>query len=133
MNTSPTVFPRQRSKGLNIALWIVQILLAAMFLMVGIMKLTNPAMAKDLPAGLVYFIGAAETLGGIGLILPAALRIKPWLTPLAAAGIAVIMVLAAAFHISKGEISHIGFIVLLLAMAVFVAWGRYRKAPVQPK
>jgi putative oxidoreductase len=132
-NTSPTVFPRTKPKGLNIALWIVQSLLAALFLMAGIFKLVKPEMAKDLPAGLVYFIGISETLGGVGILLPSILRIKPMLTPLAALGFSIILVLAAIFHISRGEVSHVPPIVVFLAMSVFVVWGRYKKAPIQPK
>jgi len=133
MNTSPTVFPRERSKGLNIALWIVQSLLAALFLMSGGMKLANPGMAKDLPIWLVYFIGLSEVSGALGLLLPSILRIKPLLTPLAALGLAIILVLAMLFHISRGEISHVLPVAIFLAMAVFVAWGRYKKAPIQSK
>ena len=133
MNTLPTVFPRTKSKGLNIALWVVQSLLAAMFLMAGGMKLIKPEMAKDLPVALVYFIGTMEVLGALGILLPSILRIKPMLTPLAALGFAIILVLAAIFHFSRGEGSHTPVIFVLLAMAIFVAWGRYKKAPIQPK
>jgi putative oxidoreductase len=133
MNTSPTVFPRTKSKGLNIALWIAQSLLAALFLMTGLMKLLKPEMAKELPAGLVYFIGTSEVLGALGVLLPSILRIKPMLTPLAALGLAIILVLAFFLHISRGEISHALPVLIFLALAVFVAWGRYKKAPIQAK
>lgn len=81
--------------------------------------------------GMVRFIGISEVLGAIGLILPAALRILPLLTPLAAAGLSIIMVLATQYHLSHGE----PFIatVILFALAVFVAWGRYKQSPIQPK
>ena len=130
MNTSPNVFPRTRPKGLNIALWIVQGLLAAMFLMAGAMKLAKPEMAKDLSTGLVYFIGTVEVLGAIGLLLPSMLRIMPILTPLAALGIALIMVLAFFFHISRGEVSHTPPIAIIAGLALFVTWGRYKKVPI---
>jgi len=81
-------------------------------------------------AWLVRFIGVAEVAGAIGLILPAATRIKPVLTPLAAVGILVIMVLATGFHIYKGEFHALPVTLLLGAMATFVAWGRFRKAPI---
>lgn len=129
------------SKGLNIALWITQVLLAAMYLMAGSTKLFQPIaeIAKMLPwvnesnAGLVRFIGLSELLGGIGLILPSLLRIQPRLTPLAAIGLAVIQVLATGFHISRGETSVIGVNILFMALAVFVAWGRTKKVPIAAK
>src|SRR5688500_1026583 len=97
-------------KGLNIGLWVVQVVLAVMFGMAGVMKSTAP-MAElvaqmgwpgALPEGLVRFIGVSELAGAIGLILPSLTRIKPGLTPLAAAGLVVVMVLAALFHIPRG-------------------------------
>jgi uncharacterized membrane protein YphA (DoxX/SURF4 family) len=78
------------------ALWVVQVLLALLFVFAGSMKLVLPldqmAGPVALPGALLRFIGVAELLGGIGLILPAALRIRPGLTPLAAAGLVVIMI-----------------------------------------
>ena len=132
-NTSPTVFPRTRPKALNIMLWVGQALLAALFLFAGGGKLANPAMAKDLPVALVYFIGTAEVLGAIGLLLPAILRIKPSLTPIAAVCLAVVLVLALIFHISRGEISHTPPVAVFLLIAIFVAWGRFTKVPIQPR
>src|SRR5215218_5810365 len=95
------------SQALHIALWIVQVILAAMFLMAGFMKATQPieqlsAMvpwARQVPLALVRFIGISEFLGAVGLVLPSLLRIKPQLTPWAATGIAAIMVLALIFHL----------------------------------
>ncbi|HMR84198.1 MAG TPA: DoxX family protein [Niabella sp.] len=131
---------QKTSKGLHIGLWVVQVLLAAAFGMAGFMKTTAPieqlaqggmSFVNSYGVGMVRFIGISELLGAIGLILPAALRIKPALTPLAAVGIAIIMVLACIYHISNSE----PFMpaTVLLALAVFVAWGRYKKAPVLPK
>ncbi len=97
---------------MHIVLWLVQILLAGAFGMAGIMKSTQPVdvlaqngiqWATQVPVALVRFIGISELLGAIGLILPAATRIKPVLTPLAALGILTIMILAMAFHLSRGE------------------------------
>jgi len=130
----------QSNKGMNISLWIAQVILAAMFLMSGFMKLTQSIeqlsqmlpWAKDLPL-LTRFIGFAEVLGALGLLLPSLLRIKPNLTVGAAIGLALVMVSAIAFHIMRGEFSHIGFPVVLLIVAVFVAWGRSRKAVIQAK
>lgn len=131
---------QKKSKGLHIGLWVVQALLAAAFGMAGFMKITAPieqlaqggmTFVNHYGVGMVRFIGISEVLGAIGLILPAALRIRPVLTPLAAVGLAIIMVLACAYHISHSE----PFVppVVLFALAVFVAWGRFKKVPVQPK
>src|SRR5262245_59652536 len=83
-------------KGLHYTLWAVQVLLALLFLFAGGMKLILPIaeMTKEisLPGWFLRFIGVAEVLGGIGLVLPCLLRIRPSLTPLAAAGLAIIMV-----------------------------------------
>jgi putative oxidoreductase len=129
------------NKAINIALWVVQGLLAAMFIMAGAMKASQPieAMAESLPwvtstpIGLVRFIGISELLGGIGLLLPSLLRIKPFLTVWAAIGLALVMLLAAVFHGSRAEFPLIGMNVILMAMALFVAWGRSSKAPIFPK
>lgn len=126
---------------MNIALWIVQSLLAAMFLMAGANKLfqSTEELSKMLPwvtsvpAGLVKFIGISELLGGLGLLLPSLLRIKPILTPYAAIGLSLVMLFASIFHISRGENSVIGMNFVLMALAIFVAWGRTKKAPISPK
>lgn len=88
---------------------------------------------NDFSAGMVRFIGISELLGGIGLLLPALLRIKPIFTPLAALGLFIIMVLAFIYHISNAEYQALGINLILGAIAVFIAWGRYKKAPIQPK
>lgn len=131
MNTSPTVFPRTRSKNLHIALWVVQGLLAVLFLMSGIMKLV--VKMPGMEPGMLYFIGTAEILGGLGVVLPSLLRIKPILTPIAAGGLLTIMILATGFHIMKAEFSHIGGTVVFGIMAAFVIWGRLKKEIIQPK
>jgi putative oxidoreductase len=137
--TSETSAPA--SKAWNVALWIAQILLAAAFGMAGVMKSTAPIteLAEKMvwpgamPAALVRFIGVSELLGAIGLILPAATRIRPMLTPLAAAGLVVVMLLAAAFHLSRGEAGALPINLTLGALAAFVAWGRFRKAPIRAR
>jgi hypothetical protein len=126
------------SKVLNILLWVGQITLAGMFGMAGIAKATRPIAelapqipwAADMPEALVRFIGTAELLGALGLVLPALTRIRPVLTPLAAAGLVTIMALASVFHATRGEPGGIVVNVLLGGVAAFVAWGRYRKAPI---
>lgn len=128
------------SKGLHIALWVAQGLLAAAFGLAGLMKLTQPteqlvqagmSFVNHYPPGVVRFIGIAEVLAALGLVLPSALRIRPILTPLAALGLAAVMVLATRYHITQGE----PFVptVVLLALCTFVAWGRYRMAPIAPR
>lgn len=131
---------KRKSKGLHIGLWIAQGLLAAAFGMAGIMKLTmsteellakGMGFVREYGVGTIRFIGISEVLGALGLILPAALRIKPILTPMSAVGIAIIMVLATSYHISHSE----PFIttIVLLALALFVAWGRLKKTPIRAK
>ena len=129
------------SKAMHIALWAAQGLLAAMFLLSGPMKVAMSTAqlaemlpwATSVPAGLVKFIGLSELLGGLGLVLPAALRIKPGLTAWAALGIAAIMLLAIPFHISRGETPMIGMNIALMLLAAFVAWGRWKASPILAK
>jgi uncharacterized membrane protein len=125
-------------KPLNVTLWALQVLLACFFVMVGYSHAIMPfeqiareaTWMNDVPRWLSLFIGYAEIAGGLGLIMPAATRIAPWLTPLAALGLATIMILAIPFHVLKGEASVIGTHALFAALAGFVAWGRWRKAPI---
>jgi putative oxidoreductase len=126
---------------MNAALWTAQILLALFFLAAGYMHgLVPPDQAAksapwivDLPAGLVRFIAAAELAGGIGVVLPAALRVLPRLTPVSAIGLMTIMLLAIAFHLSRGEARLIGMHICVAAIAAFVAWGRFRRVPIGPR
>ena len=118
---------------MNTALWIVQGLLAIMFGMAGVMKTFMPI--PRLAATMVYpgeiprltrFIGFAELAGAIGVILPIALDILPWLTPLAAIGLAAIQVLAIGFHARRGETRQtIAFNLVLLGLSLFVAIGLF--------
>lgn len=132
---------QKSNKAINIALWIAQGLLAVMFIMAGIMKATQPIEAlaeslpwvKSTPLGLVRFIGISELLGGLGLLIPSIFRFKPFLTVWAALGLALIMVLAAGFHASRGEFPNIGMNVVLIGIALFIVWGRNKKAPILPK
>ncbi len=121
---------------MKITSWIVQVLLALVFIASGSMKLfAFDQFAASAPAlgdqrALVTFIGIAELAGGIGLIVPALTRIFPVLTSWAAAGLATIMFLATGFHLFRGEISHAVVTVILLALAAFVILARGFKAPV---
>ncbi len=130
------------SKKLHVALWVVQGLLAAAFLMAGGFKLASTqaelveqgmAYAGRYAAGTIKFIGAAEIAGALGLILPSALRILPKLTPAAAVGLLVVMSLAAVEHATNAEMPMIVPNVVLGGLAAFVAWGRLRGAPIDPK
>jgi putative oxidoreductase len=132
----------ESKKGLNVALWVVQGLLALAFLGSGGMKLklaadpssAPPEMAwvKDM-VWLVLFIGLSEVAGALGLLLPAALRIKPVLTAWAGVGLTVVMVLAVAFHVSQGDAGGSAPALVLGALSAFVAWGRFKAAPIAPK
>ncbi|GAA3855665.1 DoxX family protein [Celeribacter arenosi] len=137
-----TTIQTNSSKKWNIGLWVAQVALAAMFAMAGFMKLTSsPAdmaamgmlWAENAPVALIKFIGLAEVLGAIGVILPAATRIKPDLTKLAALGLATIMVLASGVHIFRGEFEVLPVNFVLFALAALVIWGRNRKAPIAPR
>ena len=130
------------SKGWNFGLWVAQVALAVVFLMAGYMKLTSsPAdmaamgmlWAENAPVALIRFIGTAEVLGAIGVILPAATRIMPHMTKLAALGLATIMVLASAVHIFRGEFEVVPMNFALFALAVLVIWGRAKMAPITPR
>lgn len=118
---------------MNIALWIAQGLLAAMYLMAGSMKTFQTAKAKeqfpwarDRSDGFVRFVGTSELLGALGLILPILTGILPWLTPIAAAGLAIIQLLAIfAEHLPKKEYSVIPVNAVLLGLSIFVVFGRW--------
>ena len=118
---------------MNVVLWIVQVLLALLFLFAGVTKLILPIaeMTKDihLPGLFLRFLGVAEVLGALGLILPGALRIKPGLTSLAAVGLMIIVIGATVITATNGPIvgAILPFVTTLLL--AFVAYGRWRIAP----
>ncbi len=115
------------------ALWIVQGLLALIFLFAGGMKLVLPleVLTKQMPLpGLfVRFIGVAEVLGALGLILPGLLRIRPGLTPLAAAGLVIIMIGATVLTLAGGDVAPALIPLVVGLLSAFVAYGRWRLAP----
>jgi DoxX-like protein len=117
----------------NSALWIVQVLLALLFLFGGGMKLVLPleklAGPVPLPGAFLRFIGVAEVLGALGLILPGLLRIRPGLTPLAAAGLVIIMIGATAIGLAVGDVAMTLIPLAVGLLAAFVAYGRWRLAP----
>src|SRR5438874_1646836 len=120
--------PRRRPI-MTSALWIVQGLLALIFLFAGSMKLVLPlevlAEQMPLPGLFMRFIGTAEVLGAIGLIFPGLLRIRPGLTPLAAAGLAIIMIGATVLTLSGGEVALALIPLVVGLLSAFVAYGRW--------
>jgi DoxX-like family len=115
------------------ALWIAQGLLAALFLFAGGMKLVLPLDQMTgpvaLPGWFLRFIGVAEVLGALGLILPGLLRIRPGLTPLAAAGLVIIMIGATVLTLVGGMVAVALINAVVALLAAFVAYGRWRLAP----
>lgn len=124
---------------MNIAVWIVQGILAFVFFMAGFMKISQPketliekgmGYAEDFSAGQLRLIGILEVLGAIGLILPALTGILPILTPIAAVGLILTMTGAAFTHARRGgEIQMLVINIVLLALAFFVAYGRFLVVP----
>ncbi len=121
---------------MNLALWIVQVVLALSFVGVGILHYVVPeglppnmAWMYDLPTEVHYASGTAEILGGLGLILPGVTGVATRLTPLAALGLIAVMGLAAIFHAGRGEFVNIGLNATLGVLAAFVAYGRWRLRP----
>ena len=117
------------------ALWIVQGLLAALFLFAGGTKLILPldvltSMGSPnqiaLPGWFVRFIGVVEVLGALGLILPGLLRIRPGLTPLAAAGLVIIMIGATVLTLAGGDVAPALIPLAVGLLSAFVAYGRWR-------
>jgi uncharacterized membrane protein len=119
---------------MNFVVWIIQGALAAMFLMAGIIKLTQPKekLEKSLPwvkyfsLQTVRIIGTSELLGAIGIIVPQLTGIYPILSPIAAVGLVLIMVLASAHHLPKKEYKEVGFNATLLILSVVVALYRFQ-------
>jgi uncharacterized membrane protein YphA (DoxX/SURF4 family) len=121
---------------MGVVLWILQGLLALAFLASGAVKVFAYERAREkmkvasvLPRSTALLIGVLELLGAIGLIAPAATGILPWLTPLAAVGLALTMLGAAGFNWTHHQRSHIATNVILLLLAVIVAYGRFVVAP----
>ncbi len=122
---------------MNIALWAIQLFGGLFFVAVGVLHFIVPeglpanfAWMYDLNPTLHLISGTAEVLGGLGLILPAVTRIRPELVPLAAAGLALVMLGAIVFHVGRGEVSNAAGNVLWVVFMAFVAWGRSVKYPI---
>jgi len=123
---------------MNILLWVLQVLLALAFFAHGVLFLFPPAamveqMNASLPRWFQLFLGVAEVLAAVGLTLPGIARIQTWLVSCAAAGIMIVMMSATVFHLARGEVSSAITTVVLLAMATFVAYMRWRVAPIRPR
>jgi putative oxidoreductase len=123
---------------MNKLLWALQVLLALAFLAHGLLFLFPPAAVVDqmnaaLPRWFQLFLGVAEMLAAVGLTLPGLTGIQPWLVPTAAGGLMIVMISATAFHLMRGEMSSAAITVLLLAIATFVAYMRWRRAPIRSR
>jgi hypothetical protein len=122
---------------MNIVIWVLQGLLALAFGAHGCLMLAPPAavavqMNAVLPRWFQVFIGVAEVLAAVGLILPGLTRILPWLVPAASGGLMIVMVSATIFHLTRGEIGSATTTFVLLAVASFVTYMRWRVIPIKP-
>jgi putative oxidoreductase len=133
--------PDGTDRPLRAALWVLQISLCLLFTWKGWTELVTGdndlrgavSWTADIPVPLVRVIGLVEVLGALGLVLPAATRIRPELTPMAASCLTTVMTLAVMFHLYRGD-TKVFVIPAILAMAgLLVAWGRFRKAPIGPR
>jgi hypothetical protein len=129
------------SKALDIGLWVTQGVLCLLFAGTGVWKLVTPVseLAKAFPwmgqvsPTFLHATGVFDLLGGVGVVLPAVTRIKPGLTVLAALGCAVLQLCAVVFHVSRGEAANTPFNFFLVALSLFVCWGRRFKVPIAPR
>jgi uncharacterized membrane protein YphA (DoxX/SURF4 family) len=123
---------------MNIVLWILQVLLAAAFAAHGWLMLAPPAelatlMDEQMGREFRIFIGVAELLAAVGLILPGITRILPWLTALAAAGLMIVVASATVLHLARGETSSAITTAILFVLTTFVAYMRWRVIPFAPR
>ena len=124
---------------MNLALWIIAIVLAVTFVGSGLLKLVRSkdqlvasgfgGWAKDFSPSTIRLIGVAEILGAVGLVVPAVVHIAPILVPLAAVGLVLVMIGAAVVHARRKEAPFVAMNAVLLVLAVFVAWGRFGSYP----
>jgi putative oxidoreductase len=123
---------------MNITLWILQVLLALAFLAHGLLFLSPPPdiavlMNAFLPRWFQLFLGVAEVLAAVGLTLPGLTRILPGLVPAAAVGVMIVTVSATALHLWRSELSSAATTFVLLLIAAFVGYGRWRRVPIAPR
>ena len=141
MTSTQPASTTQPSKGLNISLWVVQVLLSLTLVGTGIWKLAAPIpeLAAKMPwmgqvsPSFLYLTAVFDILGGLGVLLPSLTRIKPRLAVLGALGCVALMAAAIVFHVSRGEAAKTPFNFLLVALSLFVAWGRRSKVPISPR
>lgn len=126
-------------RGLNILAWITQVVLAVQFFVHGWLfvspppAMAGPMASMGISTAFRQFIGVAELLASAGLILPALTRILPWLTPLSALGLTVVMVSATIFHLTRNEMpSAIGTVDLLL-LVVLTGYLRWKVVPIRSR
>jgi len=123
--------------GLNALLWFIQVFLAVQYLFHGWIFVSPPAVMAEAMAGMGLnpafrqFIGIAEILAAIGLVLPALTRIQPWLTPLAALGLTVVMISATIFHIGRNEVPNAISGANLLVLVALTAYLRWKVVPLR--
>lgn len=124
----------------NSVLWVLQWLFGVYFIAIGVMHFIVPEglpgpmeWMYDLSDTMHVVVGIAEILGGIGLIVPSLTRIQPQLTVYAAAGLILVMIGAVVFHIDRGESASVATNVIIGAVLAFVAYGRWKLAPIQPR
>jgi uncharacterized membrane protein YphA (DoxX/SURF4 family) len=122
---------------MNRLLWVVQIVFGLFFIAIGVSHFVVPEglpeqaeWMYDLSSGMHAFVGTVEILGGLGLILPSVTRILPWLTPLAAAGLVIVMLGAVVFHVGRDEMTNVATNVVVATFMAFVAYGRLRLSPI---
>ena len=125
---------------MNILLWVLQIFFGIYFTAIGVMHFIVPpglpaqmAWMYELSPGLHAFSGIAEILGGLGLILPGLFKIQTRLTYLAGSGLVLVMLGAIVYHLQRGEFSNIMFNVVLALISGFIAYGRWKLAPLEDK
>lgn len=130
----------KKHRVIHIGLWIAQVMVALLLIWGAYAKLAMPMeelsqmmpWASESPT-LLKFTGFVDLLGGLGLILPALFKIQPKLTVYAAYGTILLMIAASIFHINRGEVAQVGMNLVILLLAVFIAWGRSKKAPILSK
>lgn len=136
ITNTPTASSTKRtfSRVLNVALWVLQTLLAALFFWHGQFMAFPPAEMVEMVNASIgpqlrVFVGVAEMLAAVGLLLPGLTRILPWLTPLAAAGLMLVMSSATLFHLFRGETSSAIFTLVILVLVTLLAYARWKVAP----
>lgn len=143
MSTEPTEHarPAPPTSRLSTALFVAQGLLALTFVGTSVWKLATPIaqLAAQIPwagqvsPGFLYMTALFDGLGGLGVVLPSVTRIRPGLAVLAALGCAALQASAIVFHLARGEAANTPFNILLVALSLFVAWGRRSRAPIEPR